>query len=223
MSVTTQRMSSDERRQSILDAAFPVFAKNGFHGTTTRELAWEAGVSEATLYKHFKSKEDIYEALYLAHMADETGDPELKSILSSPPSTNGLCRGVQFLIYLIAGDGEQSIPLMMTRSLLEDGRFARLMVGGLESEGMAYFLACLDAAEQAGDLVIRLAHPELALWFSHHLTFGFRLFHDAPEVIDYPAGRAELIDQLLDFALRGLGLSQQAIERWRAEESQFLS
>ena len=57
------RLSGGERRQAIADAVRGVFADKGFDGTTTRELAKAAGVSEALLYKHFPSKESLYAAL----------------------------------------------------------------------------------------------------------------------------------------------------------------
>ena len=47
------RLDSDERRQAIVEAAVPLFARKGFSGATTRELAEAAGVSEALLYRHF--------------------------------------------------------------------------------------------------------------------------------------------------------------------------
>ncbi|HEX2260068.1 MAG TPA: helix-turn-helix domain-containing protein, partial [Candidatus Binatia bacterium] len=57
------RLSAEERRQAIADAVRGVFADKGFDGTTTRELAKAAGVSEALLYKHFPSKESLYAAM----------------------------------------------------------------------------------------------------------------------------------------------------------------
>ncbi|MDQ7031869.1 MAG: TetR/AcrR family transcriptional regulator [Desulfonauticus sp.] len=51
------------RKQQIIRAAKELFAKHGFKGTTTKMLAAKVGVSEATLYKYFTSKEDIYYAL----------------------------------------------------------------------------------------------------------------------------------------------------------------
>ena len=51
------------RRTHILDAAATVFAEKGFDGTTTRELAKAAGVSEALIYKHFPSKQSLYAAM----------------------------------------------------------------------------------------------------------------------------------------------------------------
>ena len=57
------RMSGDQRREHILDAAIETFAKYGFSGATTREIARASGVSEAMLFKHFASKDELYKAI----------------------------------------------------------------------------------------------------------------------------------------------------------------
>jgi len=48
------------RTNKILDAAAQLFARQGYHATTTREIAELAAVSENTLFRHFKDKEDIF-------------------------------------------------------------------------------------------------------------------------------------------------------------------
>ena len=55
-----KRMNCDARKEAIVKAALPLFARQGFARTTTRQLADAAGVSEALLYKHFPSKESLY-------------------------------------------------------------------------------------------------------------------------------------------------------------------
>jgi AcrR family transcriptional regulator len=40
-----------------------VFARNGFGGSTTREIAKNAGISEAMIYSHFRNKQDLYTAI----------------------------------------------------------------------------------------------------------------------------------------------------------------
>lgn len=57
------RISAPERRQLIIQAALTLFSQKGFRGTTTREIAREAGVSEATIFKHFATKEALYSAI----------------------------------------------------------------------------------------------------------------------------------------------------------------
>src|SRR3954469_12082755 len=57
------RISAPERKEKILAAAEELFARKGFAGTTTRELALEAGINEALLFRHFGNKEELYWAV----------------------------------------------------------------------------------------------------------------------------------------------------------------
>lgn len=64
------RLSSAERRDAIVSVAMDLFAKNGFRGTTTRELASAVGVSEPVLYQHFATKKDLYAAIVDVMLAE---------------------------------------------------------------------------------------------------------------------------------------------------------
>jgi AcrR family transcriptional regulator len=57
------RMKGDERREQILAAAISLFSKHGFSGTTTKEIAKAAGVSEAMVFRHFANKDALYGAI----------------------------------------------------------------------------------------------------------------------------------------------------------------
>lgn len=56
-------MSGDERREQIIKTAVELFSKNGFNGTTTKRIAESAGVSEAMVFRHFASKDELYGAI----------------------------------------------------------------------------------------------------------------------------------------------------------------
>jgi TetR/AcrR family transcriptional regulator len=56
----TTRLPAAERRQALVDTALRVFADGSYRGTTTAEIAREAGISEPILYRHFASKRDLY-------------------------------------------------------------------------------------------------------------------------------------------------------------------
>ena len=75
------RLDSDDRRRAIVDAAVPLFARKGFAGTTTRELAAAAGVSEALLFRHFPSKQSLYREI-LRLGCD--GDPAFEKLATLP-------------------------------------------------------------------------------------------------------------------------------------------
>lgn len=57
------RPSGQERQTSIIEAAASLFAANGFKGTTTREIAKAAGISESLLFKYFPTKRALYAAI----------------------------------------------------------------------------------------------------------------------------------------------------------------
>lgn len=54
---------AEERRNEILDVADELFGKKGFDGTSTNDILEKVGIARGTLYHHFKSKEDIMDAL----------------------------------------------------------------------------------------------------------------------------------------------------------------
>jgi len=56
-------MHGQDRRRQLLEVAIDVFARQGFGGTKTKDIAAAAGVSEAILFHHFATKEDLYHAI----------------------------------------------------------------------------------------------------------------------------------------------------------------
>jgi AcrR family transcriptional regulator len=65
-------MAGEERRDQLLRVAMSLFSNHGFRGTTTKEIAHAAGVSEAMVFRHFATKEDLYAAI-LDHKACSGG------------------------------------------------------------------------------------------------------------------------------------------------------
>ncbi|MGE7839415.1 TetR/AcrR family transcriptional regulator [Lysinibacillus sp. NPDC093712] len=57
------RKEAEERRNEILDVADKLFGQKGFDSTSTNEILEKVGIARGTLYYHFKSKEDIMDAL----------------------------------------------------------------------------------------------------------------------------------------------------------------
>ena len=56
-------MTGDARREQILQTAVTLFSQRGFKGTTTKEIAKAAGVSEAMVFRHFENKDALYGAI----------------------------------------------------------------------------------------------------------------------------------------------------------------
>lgn len=68
----SSRMAGEERRLQLLAVAVSLFSNRGFRGTTTKEIAQAAGVSEAMVFRHFATKEELYAAI-LDHKACSGG------------------------------------------------------------------------------------------------------------------------------------------------------
>ena len=62
MTVAPTRLPAAERRLVVIEAAIRVFTRGSYRGTTTAEIAREAGISEPILYRHFASKRELYVA-----------------------------------------------------------------------------------------------------------------------------------------------------------------
>lgn len=75
-----RRLPKEERRRQILKVASVQFAEKGFIGTTTRDLARECSVSEAVIYKHFRSKEELFEAVLQQKMSEINVDVYLEDL-----------------------------------------------------------------------------------------------------------------------------------------------
>jgi AcrR family transcriptional regulator len=69
-STRSQRLPADERRATILAAAGPLFARDGYAATRIDEIAAAAGVTKPIIYRHFASKKALYSALLIKHRDD---------------------------------------------------------------------------------------------------------------------------------------------------------
>jgi AcrR family transcriptional regulator len=213
------RLSADQRKQAIVDAVRDVFAEKGFDGTTTRELAKAAGVSEALLYKHFPSKESLYAAMLDACAKGPTF-VQFNRILALEPSTSTLVLMVYFTIshYVLRRPGDPhkaALNCLLVRSLLGDGALVRLTHKKFASAWVAKFEACLKEAVKTGEVREMPMRRDLRVWFVHHIAFSLMLhLHPKVPAIDYKVSKDALVEQATWFALLGVGLREESIKRY---------
>ncbi len=72
-------MPGQDRRRQLLETALDFFSRKGFEGTTTKEIAAAAGVTEAVIFRHFASKH----ALYMAVLDSKVQSCELQDWLAA--------------------------------------------------------------------------------------------------------------------------------------------
>jgi len=57
------RLKAEQRREQLIQVALQVFARSGYDGSTTAEIAKTAGITEPILYRHFKNKQELFIAI----------------------------------------------------------------------------------------------------------------------------------------------------------------
>jgi len=222
-----RRLNCEERKQAIVKAVLPVFARHGFANTTTRQLARAAGVSEALIYKHFPSKETLYAEIQ--SFGCKGCDPHLQKLLDLEPSTSTLVYIVYYIMRAnIVGHGKETIcnetrHRMILNSCLEDGSFTRFLFHNRFAENISRIVKCMDAAAEAGDLLPSPVTKSNLLLFAHHLATTIATMHlPKKPVVEYEASREQLVQQAVWFALRGLGLKDEAIRRFYSPKAMAL-
>ena len=83
MSTSQVRIPAEERRQQILELATELFARQGYRGTTTREIAQRVQVNEAIIFRHFPTKEDLYWAVIENQIQIRAGRVRLEAKLAA--------------------------------------------------------------------------------------------------------------------------------------------
>jgi TetR/AcrR family transcriptional regulator len=127
--VNGRRMHGEDRRRQIIQAAIEVFSKNGFQGTTTKQIATAAEVNEAIIFRHFVTKHDLYAAI-LDYKCRETGRErwieELRE-LADRNDDEGLFHAIATRI-LDAYRKDASFQRLMLYAALEGHEFSKIFL-----------------------------------------------------------------------------------------------
>jgi len=213
MAVT--RLDSDGRRRAIVSAAVPLFARKGFAGTTTRELAEAAGISEALLFRHFPSKQLLYREIL--RLGCE-GDPALEELAGLQPSTATLICMVRFMVrrFVLGSDAERaaldSRLRLVLHSFLEDSNYAHQLFETIDDRVVPLFEASLAAAIAAGDAAPLRGDAANRFWFAQHVAamLAFAALPGA-SCVPYRGDLDDIVAEASSFILRGIGMTDAAL------------
>jgi AcrR family transcriptional regulator len=191
-----RRLTAEERRRAILEAAQEVFAGRGYHGSSIDEIAQAAGISKALIYEHFPSKKDLHVSLLEMHVR-ELFD-RLAGAATDEPGAVRLRRGLDAFLGWVE---EQRGAFRMLFRDAADPEVAEVVrrVQGQATTAVAALMATEPmapaASEQARELGIRMIAQQLtggmqalALWWDEH--------PDVP--------RNVVLDSAMDFCWLGL-------------------
>jgi AcrR family transcriptional regulator len=164
------RLPAAERREQLLETAVDLFARRGYAGATTAELARAAGVTEPILYRHFASKKDLFIAVieragaqtietWSEALATAKDPPQrLRRLVGANPMILGFGRGAYRVVV-------QALTEIEDEDILEA---LRRHVAGLH----AFVAGEVRLAQEAG-YVSRAFSPEITAWTLLHLGLGY--------------------------------------------------
>jgi len=210
-------MDAAARRQAIIETAMPLFARKGFAGTTTKEIAERAGVSEALLYQHFPNKAALYEAIQRFGCQIDPALAEMNALAASTATLVDMVQAMfQHIVFGAFADPATARirQRLVLQSLLDDGEYARILLSRVAASCLPIFTSSFAAAKEAGDVHGDM-DPRNAFWFAGHIASqiaNVRL--PESEIIPQRGTLEEITAEAVRFCLRGMGLSQAAIERY---------
>lgn len=122
---SARRMTADERRERLLSAALELFSRQGFAGTTTKQIAHQAGVTEAIVFRHFPNKEELYWAVIEQQCALRDGRARTEALLTN---TAGRSDAELFAAFgediLLRNSSRPHLPRLLLFSALEDHKLS---------------------------------------------------------------------------------------------------
>ncbi|MCT2584136.1 TetR/AcrR family transcriptional regulator [Actinophytocola gossypii] len=160
----------DARRRQILDAARRCFARDGFHATSMQDLLGEAGLSAGAVYRYFRGKDDIVDAIAAEALAEVTAAFDAPDDTDLPPLDGivDLVLGTETPPLATSTESARLLVQIWTEALRSPALAARLgevlastrgMLGRWAERHRERGLLPTDVpAEQVADVLIALVH-----------------------------------------------------------------
>jgi len=123
MATAQVRYSAADRRVQILEAATQLFARQGFQGTTTKQISEHTGVTEALIFRHFASKDELYWAVIERKITAAAPGEHMRERLSAAGTDLEILSGIATQI-LERRAKDQTLSRLLLYSALENHRLS---------------------------------------------------------------------------------------------------
>jgi TetR/AcrR family transcriptional regulator len=163
------RLRAQVRRQQIVSAATRLFARKGFDGTTTRQIASAAGVNEAIIFRHFPSKEQLYRWVVSEQIQQSAPLRRPTALPSSRSPKKALSHFAETL--LKGGERDVVLTRLLLFSALRDGELSESLFRSYTAGSLELIAAYIREGVDRGRL--RKIDPEL----SARAFVGMVLYH----------------------------------------------
>lgn len=198
--MTSKRLSSAERHAQIAHIAARLFAKRGFNGVTTREIAKKANVNEAILFRHFPTKDALYTEIINQKMHVEPGVVNIEAA-----RTNNDAEVFRSVARWFIDEVEKDNTLfrLMLYSALEDHRLADVFMKERTDEVFGFLFKYI--AKRIDDGAFNDMKPAIILRSFVGMFFHFILVNElfgVPE--EFEVTKEEALEHYIDLFLDGI-------------------
>lgn len=211
-----KRVTGAERRTLILEAARRVFARDGYDGAKTQDIAREAQVSEALVYRHFPSKLALYRAVLRQAFREQ--DANWAALAFRYNGAEGIVKNLYGYFSAITAE-HGDIPIegfrLTLASLASDGVFARLIYRRSQRVYKAAVERVYEEARANGDLTgTPISVGNLTMFHEHIGTMMMALTHPRSLATPYSNGGDDLVRDAVRFCARGLGMKDEVVNQY---------
>lgn len=196
-------MSGTDRRHQLIEVAIDLFSRKGFGGTTTKEIAAAAGVTEAIIFRHFATKQDLYKAILDARCA----------------AADAQAWSTEAQLFMDKNDDEGLFRLLISSMIAckrEDPQFERLLLhAALEGHDLAIMhhnqfalpigaqlIAYIEKRQQEG--AIRQVDPKAVIFAVAGIAHFYAHQKYLHQCADIPLTDEAVVEAFLDILMKGL-------------------
>ena len=189
------RLKAPQRREQLIEVATKLFAKWGYNATTTAAIADAAGVTEPILYRHFKSKQELFVAIARAMSAQtlqhwhellsRTDNPaeQIRLIAKNfPAHIKDLSDAYHVIHGALATSRDKKVQAVMREHYEQIEEF---------------FCRIVENGQQQG--LFRQVDPKVPTWMLIHTGIGYAMI--ALNLSQFDQG---LVEEAIEYILRGL-------------------
>ena len=216
------RSSASKSRGQILVAAADCFKENGFAATSIDDVADMLGATKGMIYHHFRSKIDLFFAVYRRGMEINFGATEPEAKADASPLDRLARMAMAHSVALMAHQPfqrvlAQGVAMHQTGSTTAAQRNTLSELIRTRDTYEALFRSAIEAAAKECD--VEIGDPSLASK-SFLAVLNSTVFWYSPRRKNAQAEQMALAEELVSYAMRGLGISPPcaAIEEWKQKQ-----
>jgi AcrR family transcriptional regulator len=200
------RLPASDRKKQILEIAMRRFSEQGFDGTSTREIAEAAGINEALIFRHFRTKEDLFWEVLSDRVERRGRNRRMRKLVQSEGDSREVLVAIAETL-LDRTDDDAAVTRLLLYSALRNRELSERFFRTYGLEKLELLAAHIRVGIEAGHF--RVVNPVIAA----RSFLGMIVYHYlVEEVFGVPRARAlsprELAEELVGIFLEGISVNQ---------------